>query len=251
MPRPGGACSSYLLETGDAAVLLDIGNGSLGKLQLAIEYTRLDAIVITHMHADHFFDLVPLRQGLKHGPLSRGSPIPLFLPPGGGRALDALRKAVAPDAAADFFDGSFAAGEYAPAECLRVKDLQLRFAPTRHYIEGFAVRAEHGGASVTYSSDTAPCDAVVDLARASDLFLCEAALGLGTEAGKRGHSSAAEAGEMAFKAGVGRLVLTHYGAADSADALVAAAARTFAGPVCAADDGAQFSVCGSPRGSEN
>ncbi len=83
MPRPGSACSSYLVQTENAAVLLDLGSGALGKLQLAIDYARLDAIVISHMHADHFLDLVPLRYGLKYGEPPRAERIPLWLPPGG------------------------------------------------------------------------------------------------------------------------------------------------------------------------
>jgi ribonuclease BN (tRNA processing enzyme) len=242
VPRPGGACSSYLVQTRDAAVLLDIGSGAMGKLQLAIEYPRLDAIVISHMHADHFFDLVPLRYGLRYGPLAREQPMPLWLPPGGARALEALRTAVATDAPTDFFEGVFAMREYDPAESLRVSNLRLSFARTRHYIEAYAVRAESDGASVTYSADTAPCDAVVELAQATSLFLCEAALGRGTEEGQRGHSSAQEAGEMARRANAGRLVLTHYGAAYSAAALVEAAQSCFAGPVDAADDGMDLDV---------
>lgn len=251
MPRPGGASSSYLIQTGNAAVLMDVGSGSLGKLQLLTEYARLDAIVISHMHADHFFDLVPLRYGLKYGDVSREQRLPLWLPPGGRGALEALRRAVATDAPADFFDAVFAIGEYDSAQTLQVKDLCLSFRRTRHYVKAFAIRAQSDGASITYSADTAPSEAVVEHARTSSLFLCEAALGLGTEQGERGHSSAAEAGEMANRAGVERLVLTHYPAGYSVEALVEAAKSRFAGLVSAADDGAQFSVLGSLSGSEN
>lgn len=251
MPRPGGACSAYLVEAGGSAVLFDAGPGSVAKLQLALPYTRLDAIVISHMHADHFFDLVPMRQGLKYGPLRREAPLPLFLPPGGRRALDALRRAVAPDAPADFFDGVYAVCEYDPASRLNVDGLSVAFARTRHYIEGFAVRADYAGASVTYSSDTAPCDAVVALAEETDLFLCEASLGLTGESGERGHSSAEEAGAMAQAAGAHRLVLTHYGAANSPAELHAGARAAFSGAVDVAEDGDQFSVFGTSRGNEN
>ncbi|MGC2405361.1 MAG: MBL fold metallo-hydrolase [Candidatus Cybelea sp.] len=251
MPRPGRACSAYLVEGGDAAVLLDIGTGSVAKLQLVTEYTRLDAIVVSHMHADHFFDLVPLRQGLKYGPLACAERLPVFLPPGGGRALDVLRQAVSPDASADFFDAVYDVREYDPTVTLAIEELQLTFAPTQHYIEGFAVRVECEGRSITYSSDTAPCDTVVELARETGLLLAEASLGLAGEEGKRGHSSAEEAGEMACRAAARRLVLTHYGSAYSGEALIGAAKRHFAGRIDAADDGLQFSVFGSPRGSEN
>lgn len=239
-PRPSGACSSYLLRTAGATVLLDIGSGALGKLRETIDYTRLDGVVVSHMHADHFFDLVPLRQGLKYETASRRKRIPLWLPPNGTAALDALRHAVSPDAVDDFFDEVFAVEEYDPAQPLRVGDLELTFRRTHHYIEGYAVRAACDGESFVYSSDTAPCDAVVELARTSPFFLCEAALGLGSENGIRGHSSAWEAGEMAACAGVERLVLTHYSALWEPSALIEAARRSFSGPVALATDGMEL-----------
>jgi ribonuclease BN (tRNA processing enzyme) len=231
-----------LVQTGEAAVLFDIGSGAAGKLRLAIDYARLDAIVISHMHADHFFDLVPLRYGLRYGEGARPDRLPLFLPPGGLQSLQALRAAVAVDAPSDFFESVFIVREYDPAEALRVSDLRLTFARTRHYVEGYAIRAESDGATITYSGDTAPCENVVEHARGSASFLCEAALGLRTEEGERGHSSAVEAGAMAQRAAVGQLILTHYPAADSTDALVAAAERCFSGPVAAATDGEEFHV---------
>ena len=207
-----------------------------------MDYTQLDAIVISHMHADHFFDLVPFRYALKYGTKRRAQRMPLRLPPGGRASLDALRRAVSPDAPASFFDDVFEVGEYDPLPGLRFGDLRLAFAQTQHFVSAFAVRAEAGDASVVYSADTAPCKAVIDLARDAAIFLCEAALGLSTEAGERGHTSASEAGEMAQQAGVDRLVLTHYGEAEPGDALVEAAKRQFQGPVVLADDGMDFPV---------
>jgi ribonuclease BN (tRNA processing enzyme) len=241
MPRPGGACSSYLVQTGRAAVLFDIGSGAVSKLQQAIELGRLDAIVISHVHADHFFDLVPLRYGLKYGAASMHDRLPLWLPPGGRGALEALRAAASVDAPPDFFESVFAIEEYDPGAGLQVKDVRLRFCRTRHYIEAYAMRAECGEASLTYSADTAPCDGVVELARETTLFLCEAALGLGTEEGERGHSSAQEAGEMARRADAKKLVLTHYHNGD-AGALVDRAKHRFAGPVSAAEDGMEIEL---------
>ncbi len=242
MPRPGSACSSYLLRTATAAVLLDAGSGAAGKLQLALRYENLDAIVISHMHPDHFFDLVPFRYGLKYGEASRAEPMPLWLPPGGAGVLTALSRLICGDDDPDFFTAVFALREYDPAHTLTIADLRLSFRRTRHYVAAFSIRGDCGDASIAYSADTAPCESVVEHARDSALFLCEAALGLGTEEGERGHASAREAGEMAARARVKRLVLTHYPATCAIEDLIAEAKRAFSGPVSVAEDGLEIAV---------
>lgn len=223
-------------------MLLDLGSGAFANLRLALEYPRLDAVVITHMHADHFLDLVPLRYGLTYGPELRDSRLPLWLPPGGSATLRTLCAAFHAEGGGDFLDHVYDVREYDPAAGLEIGDLGLTFAAATHFIEAYAIRAQCGSAGFTYSGDTAPCDGVAELARGSALFLCEATLGLGTERGRRGHSSAAEAGEMARRAGVGRLALTHYADAGAADALAAAAAGAFGGPVVVVDDGFELEV---------
>ena len=232
-------------------MLLDLGSGALSKLRLALDFHQLDAVVISHMHADHFFDLVPLRYGLKYGG-RRADRLALWVPPGGIRALNALRKAVSLDAPDDFFESVYAVREYDPSEPLQVGDVQLRFAHTRHYVEAYAIRAEVDGGSLVYSADTAPSPAVVDHARGATIFLCESALGVSSEEGQeRGHCSAFEAGEMAAKAGAAHLVLTHYPGETPAQLLVEAAQSRYGGPVTLAQDGLQLSVLGSSLGSEN
>lgn len=238
MPRPGGASSAYLVRSRTSAILLDAGTGSFAKLALTMDYRELGAIVISHMHADHFFDLVPLRYTLKYGHPAVDRRLPLWLPPGGCERLQALRRAVSVDAAESFFDTVFDVREYDPDEPLVVGDVTLRFRRTRHYVEAYAARAECDGASMTYSADTAPCDAVVELARGTSIFVCEAGFGLAQEeAAERGHCSAEEAGEMAQQAGVSQLILTHYPAAFEPAALVESAKRRFSGTVLAAHDG--------------
>ena len=56
----GGACSGYLLQEGETTVLLDCGNGVFGKLRQRVDYVDVDAVVLSHLHADHFLDLVPV-----------------------------------------------------------------------------------------------------------------------------------------------------------------------------------------------
>src|SRR4029079_9357970 len=64
--REGATGAAYLVEAGDAAILLDLGQGSFPPLAVAIEPSRLDAVVISHLHPDHFIDLVPLRHYLAY-----------------------------------------------------------------------------------------------------------------------------------------------------------------------------------------
>lgn len=242
MPRPGEACSCYLIRTNDTSLLLDIGSGAFANLELAIEYARVGAIVVSHVHADHFFDLVPFRYALRYGHLPFERRIPLWLPPGGREALAALGKAVSSDAPQDFFESVFEVREYDPAEQLRVNDVPIRFARTRHFIEAYAARIESNGKSLTYSADTAPTDAVVELARGSSIFLCEATLGLRSESGERGHCSALEAGSMAASAGVEQLVLTHYPYGPALEALIGEARKVYRGPIAGAAGGLEVTV---------
>ena len=238
IPRPGRACSCYLLQTPSTNIALDFGSGALAKIQESLDYGSLDAVVITHMHADHFLDVVPLRYALKYGVHNRTERTPLWLPPHGERLLRSIGNAFAHDSPTDFFDEVFEVREYDPKTALTIGDVTLTFAPTVHYIEAYAVRVEHGATSVVYSADTAPCEAVARLASECTLFICEATLGLGTEEGpERGHLNAYEAGQLARTAGAQRLLITHYGAEYMPAELEAAVAETYSGPCSIADDG--------------
>jgi ribonuclease BN (tRNA processing enzyme) len=229
------------LESGRATVMFDCGTGALSALRQICDYSALDAVVVTHMHADHFFDLVPLRYGLTYGPSLRATPLPLWLPPGGEAVLRTVCSGFGRDRAADFFS-AFELRTYDARTHVEIGDVTLSFAAVRHYIDAYAVRAHTESAAFVYSGDSAPCDALVDLARACDLFLCEASLGTSGESEPRGHSSAQEAGAMAAAANVRALALTHYPAECSIDALGDAAASRYGGPITVADDGMRLTV---------
>jgi ribonuclease BN (tRNA processing enzyme) len=60
-PRPGRACSCYLVRAGDTAIALDLGTGSLSNLRRYLAPEQVSAVIISHMHPDHFLDLIPMR----------------------------------------------------------------------------------------------------------------------------------------------------------------------------------------------
>jgi ribonuclease BN (tRNA processing enzyme) len=247
-PRPGRACSSYLIADDETSLVLDLGSGAFANLRRHVDYNRLDAIVISHMHADHFIDLIPLRYALCYGPQRRKRKLPLYLPPDGERMLHALVSAFADEGGGDFLTEVFEVATYDPASSLRIGAGVIRFAPTAHYIPAYAVRYERHGQSIAYSADTAPDERIVALAREADLFVCESTLlANDVERGMRGHSSSREAGQMAQAAGVRRLALTHYAETATAHDLDEGACEFYSGEIVVADDHMLFELGSAPR----
>jgi len=243
IPRPGRACSCYLIESPGATLVADLGSGAFANLIRFVPAEDVDAVVISHMHADHFIDLIPMRYALKYGGRNSTRPVLLYVPPGGADLLLRLTEAFERESHHDFLGEVFDVRTYDPGATLEIGDARLRFAPTSHYIQTYALRVEAGGASLAYSADTAPDDRVAELARDADAFVCEATLSEAEEADvPRGHISAREAARMAARAGARRLVLSHYPASADPAALEAQARALFAGPVWVADDGFRLAL---------
>jgi ribonuclease BN (tRNA processing enzyme) len=242
IPRPGRACSAYLVQGTGRSVALDLGSGAFSNLLEWVRAEDVDAVVISHMHPDHFLDIIPMRYALRYGPRTHARRPVLYLPPDGEALLRRLVNAFVVESNGDFLD-VYDVRTYDPARGLQLGDLRLRFALTMHYIPAFAVRCEVNGRSVTYSADTAPEPRVARLAKETDAFLCEATLGpQAREHGPRGHSSAREAGAMARDGRVKRLVLTHYGVEAGANELTDEARAVFGGEIVVADDNTRLSV---------
>lgn len=241
-PRPGGACSGYVLRSGGTRILLDCGSGALPNLLLHGGPESLSAIVISHMHADHTLDLIPFRYLVKYGGRDRpgyeAPRIPLYLPPGGRTVLEDVVRPILSlsgnyETAEHFFTDVFEVAEYDPQGDLRVGSLRLTFVPMEHYVPTWAIVAE-GSRRFAYSADSGPCPGLAVVAREADLFLCEATLPpAAATPGWRGHVTAEEAGQAAREGGARRLVLTHIWRDDLETALAEAAA-VFTGPIAIA-----------------
>jgi ribonuclease BN (tRNA processing enzyme) len=237
----GGACSGYLVEAGDRRLLLDCGNGVFGKLRAACDFTDVGAVVISHLHADHFIDLVPYAYALaySHQARAKGSRPALYAPPG---ARETLRRVTSAWDAAELVEQAFELHEYDPASELALGPLRLRFHEVPHFIRTHAVQLREDGRSFTYGADCAPNDAIVAFARGTDLLMLEATLEQPEEDQPRGHLTPAEAGEHARRAGARRLVLTHISADHDASWACAEGERTFGAPVELASEGAVYDV---------
>ena len=206
-PNPGGAQSGYLLEDG-GRLLLDCGPGVLPHLREHEPWPRIDAIAITHFHLDHWGDLVPWVWGLEFGPGSDLPPPELWLPPGGRKTLAQLGEQLGRP---DMFEAAFDTREYAEGEPFRAAGFEVAPLRVLHYeLVAFGFRASANTTTVAYSGDSGPSDALTELARDADLFVCEATLlQANPEGGTRGHLDAEEANRYFEAAGAKRLLLTH------------------------------------------
>jgi len=206
-PNPGGACSGYLVE---GRLLLDCGPGVLARLRGrpgANDWPEIEAIAITHLHLDHWGDLIPWVWGSLYGPEADHPKPALRLPPG---AHEALRPILAQLGTEDMLERAFEVDEFESGRPFELAGLTLVAKRVLHYtIEAHGFRVE-GDRTLAYSGDTGPCTELVGLARDADLFLCEATLGTsGSDGPPRGHLSAEEARDACEEAGAQRLVLTH------------------------------------------
>ena len=224
VPGPTGPASSYLVEHDGYRLLVDLGSGAFGALQRHADPARIDAVVLSHLHPDHFIDLCPYVVYRLHGPTGRLPGIPLLGPSG---THDRLALAHDPHNRSGL-RGVFSFGAVAPGE-RELGPFRLRFDRVDHPVETHAVRIEAGGRSLTYSGDTAPSEALVELATGSDVLLCEASWADdGRPHPPHLHMSGRETGEHAAKAGVGRLLVTHIPPWSDRDRIGAEAATAFA-----------------------
>jgi ribonuclease BN (tRNA processing enzyme) len=203
-PGPESPASCYLIEAEGFSALIDLGNGALGTLQRYHPLYAIDAVCLSHLHADHCLDLCGYwvaRKYCPEGPLPR---VPVYGPEGTAERMAKAYDLDPEPGMAEAFD--FRPLRRGPFE---IGPFRVTTARMPHPVEAYAFRVEHGGKVLAYSGDTGESKALVELARGADLFLCEASFldqpNLPTDL----HLTAREAGEHATRADVGRLVLTH------------------------------------------
>ena len=249
----GGACSGYLVEDGDTRVLVDCGSGVFAALREVLDYLEVDAIVVSHMHADHFLDVIPFACALTYTP--RQQPVPvagwpgtddparprLLVPPGGS---EVLRSAATVVGQPSLLASAFRLGEYDVDATVELGGLVASFQPVPHYIATNAIEivSARGGGRFTFGADHGPTEVLRDFAAATDLLMLEATLPRPERSGPRGHLTPGEAGEHAASCDAKRLVLTHISDELDADWAIAEARRAYAGPVELAHPGAVYTV---------
>jgi ribonuclease BN (tRNA processing enzyme) len=234
-----GACSGYQVEVeGGPRLLLDCGNGVFGKLRRHGSYEQIDAVVISHLHADHMLDLAPFAYALTYGPQLRSERPVLHAPPG---ARAALRRLCGAWGSEKLIENGFDLREYDPDAELDLGGVRARFRLVPHYVPSYAVSLDDGRARLVFSADCGPNDALVELARDAQLLLIEATLA-SPDLEDRAHLTAAEAGEIGRRAGVERLVLTHFSDMLDVGVVRGSGESAFGGAVALAVEGESYEV---------
>lgn len=230
-PGPGGATSGYLIRADGFNLVLDMGSGTLSRLQDHVAIGDVGAVGISHAHPDHFVDIYSFFYACHYGKQADHK-IPLFVPPGFWADCCSLVSSETVEAMEQTFlvtevphGGSFDAGPF-----------RVQTRPMAHLGEALGFRVEHDGSILAYTGDTGPTDEIVAIARDADLLVAEATWQDDSDL-LPFHLSARQAGEHAARAGTKALMLTHMWPSKDPELSRAQAAEAYGGTLILGRDG--------------
>lgn len=236
--RPGRASSCYLVEQGDTAIVLDMGQGTFSELWRYREPASLRAVFVSHLHGDHCVDLIPLRHWVR---FENGGRAPrLYAPPELRERFGCFQ--ADPEFLSDFEGEALAPGT------LRIGDLSVEVGRVTHTANSFGFRVapadrdgDGDGPGLVYSGDCAVADDLLPLIRSGDTLLSEASFGA-DPADAPIHLTAVQAAGAATRGGASSLILTHIVDGHDEDAAQRAAQTEFDGPIDVARPGLTIDI---------
>ncbi|WP_028047167.1 MBL fold metallo-hydrolase [Cellulomonas sp. URHE0023] len=242
-PSADSAASSYLVQAEDAAgrtwsVVLDLGNGALGALQRYGDARQLDAIGLSHLHADHVADLAVLHVLRRYDPSGALPPVPVFGPVGTADRLVEL-------SGSDHASEQLVVTEWSDGSAVVVGPLTLTPVPVDHPMPAYGIRVSgpsdldpSSAVTLSYSGDTDECPGLDALATDVDLLLVESAYVEGRDDELRGiHLTGRRAGEAAARGRARHVVLTHIPSWNDPGVAAAEARAVYDGPITLAEPG--------------
>lgn len=241
VPRALDAGSGHLLEAGDTRLLVDCGNGALGRLAAHARLDQISGVYVTHLHHDHVADLYPVALWAR---FTRRK-LPVYGPVGLRTLLYRWFSLFSSDP--DPYVEALRITELEEWSVYELGDLRFMACPVEHNVACMALRAEADGARFVYSGDTRAGALLEEAAQGADLFLCEATFqdllpDKEPEKSRDHHMTAREAGILARKAGAKRLVLTHLRDGLDPDVSRRQAEEGYGAPVEVAAPGATYEM---------
>lgn len=223
-PAPGSACSGYLVEEGETRLWVDAGSGTFSRLLERCSPTELTAALISHLHADHWTDLIIALHTLRFA-FERETPLPVYGPPGWMETMGVVGEWAHEE------EPVFVPRELRDRETIEAGSLSVEPVCVEHAddVDTFGFRITNGATTLAYSADSGPNGALGAVAREADLFVCEA--GAPGDVETHTHLTGFQSGQIAARARARRLLITHLApGTDSAETL-ALASSAFDGPV--------------------
>jgi ribonuclease BN (tRNA processing enzyme) len=235
--RPGAVGAAYLIRSDQTSIVLDLGQGSFPRLAGELEPSTVDAIVVSHLHPDHFIDLIALRHYLRwqFEPVRR---VRVIAPAGLAERLDALHDEPG------FTNGSL---DVEPVQLgsTRVGDLTIEARRVVHTTDSHAYRVALGdsnGAGLVYSGDCGRAKDLDGLVRAGDTLLTEVSFGPGPVPAGASHLDGPAVGALAARTGTGQVLLTHLQMGFDRDETVASVRALYDGPVRLVEPGDRCTI---------
>ena len=237
--RVGSAGAAYLIRSGGTAIVLDLGQGSFPRLASTIEPSTLDAVVVSHLHPDHFIDLVALRHYLRWQ-FHPGRRVRVIAPAGLADRLDALH------AEPGFTAAALDVETVEPGRS-DIGALSLQAGRVHHTADSYGFRvasreANGYGPGLVYSGDCGRAEDLDALVRPGDALLSEVSFGPGPVPPGAKHLDGPAVGALAARTGAGRVLLTHIQMGFDEDATIAAVRARYDGPVDLVRPGQTFTL---------
>jgi ribonuclease BN (tRNA processing enzyme) len=233
--RPGSVGASYLVRDGATAIVLDLGQGSFPRLASTLEPSSIDAVLISHLHPDHFIDLVAFRHYLRwqfHPPRH----VRVIAPDGLEGRIDALHDEPG-------FSAATLDIEPISTGVLDIDRLRVEACRVTHTADSHAFRVSGpDGIGLVYSGDCGKASDLERLIRPGDTLLSEVSFGPGPVPEDAVHLDGPAVGALAARTGVGRVLLTHLQMGFDPSATIASVAERFDGPIELVDPGARFRI---------
>lgn len=226
-PHEDGATSTYLIEKDDFTLVIDFGSGALSKLQKYKNVTDIDAVILSHYHADHIADIGVLQHALIVHQFVQGDlkPIPIY---GHGEAEIAFSTLTD-----DYTEGIV----YEPDEVLKIGPFFIRFMRTKHSVPCFGMRITDGEHTVVYTADSAYKDEWIPFCIDADLLITDCNFYAGQDAAAAGHMTSEQGATIAKEANVKQLLLSHLPQFGNQEQLVEEAESVFSGNIVLAKEG--------------
>lgn len=226
-PAPDGATSCYLVEKDDFSLVIDMGSGALSKLQTYRSVANIDAVILSHYHADHIADVGVLQHArLVHTYLQDDVEIlPIY---GHGENIDYFNT----------LTHKFTSGViYNPNKTLEVGPFTISFLRTKHSVPCFGMRITDGEHTFVYTADTAYQEEWIPFAERADMLLVDCNFYADQDGEEAGHMTSAEGAYIAQQAYVKELILSHLPQYGHHEQLITEAKQNFTGTVHLAEEG--------------